>query len=66
MIRGRDMVEGKAPFEDVKILEFGQIVAGPLISTYLADYGAEVVHVESHTRPDQYRLYPPFGIISRA
>ncbi len=47
-------------FEDVKILEFGQIVAGPLISTYMADYGAEVVHVESHTRPDQYRLYPPF------
>jgi len=47
-------------FNDVKILEFGQIVAGPLISTYLADYGAEVVHIESHKRPDQYRLYPPF------
>lgn len=50
----------KGIFEGVKILEFGQIVAGPLISTYLADYGAEVIHVESHTRPDQYRLYPPF------
>lgn len=53
-------MEGKGIFEDVKILEFGQIVAGPLISTYLADYGAEVVHIESRTRPDQYRLYPPF------
>lgn len=51
---------GKGIFEDVKVLEFGQIVAGPLISTYLADYGAEVVHIESHKRPDQYRLYPPF------
>jgi crotonobetainyl-CoA:carnitine CoA-transferase CaiB-like acyl-CoA transferase len=51
---------GKGIFEDVKILEFGQIVAGPLISTYMADYGAEVIHIESHTRPDQYRLYPPF------
>ncbi|EFK11745.1 CoA-transferase family III protein [delta proteobacterium NaphS2] len=51
---------GKGIFEDVKILEFGQIVAGPLISTYLADYGAEVAHIESHKRPDQYRLYPPF------
>lgn len=47
-------------FGDIKILEFGQIVAGPLISTYLADYGAEVIHVESRQRPDQYRLYPPF------
>jgi len=53
-------MKGKGIFEGVKILEFGQIVAGPLISTYLADYGAEVIHVESHTRPDQYRLYPPF------
>jgi len=53
-------MEGKGIFEDVKILEFGQIVAGPLIATYLADYGAEVVHIESRTRPDQYRLYPPF------
>lgn len=53
-------MENKGIFEGVKILEFGQIVAGPLISTYLADYGAEVIHIESHTRPDQYRLYPPF------
>jgi len=51
---------GKGIFAGIKILEFGQIVAGPLISTYMADYGAEVIHVESHTRPDQYRLYPPF------
>ena len=53
-------MEGKGIFEDVRILEFGQIVAGPLISTYMADYGAKVVHIESHTRPDQYRFYPPF------
>ncbi|MFB3884278.1 MAG: CaiB/BaiF CoA transferase family protein [Thermodesulfobacteriota bacterium] len=53
-------MDGKGIFEGVKILEFGQIVAGPLISTYLADYGAEVIHVESKNRPDQYRLYPPF------
>lgn len=53
-------MKDKGIFEDVKILEFGQIVAGPLIGTYMADYGAEVVHIESHARPDQYRLYPPF------
>ncbi|UCH08003.1 MAG: CoA transferase [Deltaproteobacteria bacterium] len=53
-------MEGKGTFEDVKILEFGQIVAGPLIATYMSDYGAEVIHVESKGRPDQYRFYPPF------
>ena len=53
-------MKGQGIFEGVKILEFGQIVAGPVISTYLADYGAEVIHIESKTRPDQYRLYPPF------
>ncbi len=53
-------MENKGIFEDVKILEFGQIVAGPLIGTYMSDYGAEVVHIETHSRPDQYRLYPPF------
>jgi len=53
-------MEGKGIFEDVMIFEFGQIVAGPLISTYVSDYGAEVIHVESHSRPDQYRFYPPF------
>ena len=53
-------MEGKGTFENVKILEFGQIVAGPLIATYMSDYGAEVIHVESKGRPDQYRFYPPF------
>lgn len=53
-------MKGQGIFDGVKILEFGQIVAGPLISTYMADYGATVIHVESYDRPDQYRLYPPF------
>ncbi len=47
-------------FGGVKVLEFGQMIAGPVISTYLADYGAEVIHVESNSRPDQHRFYPPF------
>jgi|Deesub1362A_J573_1020465.scaffolds.fasta_scaffold00735_5 crotonobetainyl-CoA:carnitine CoA-transferase CaiB-like acyl-CoA transferase len=46
-------------FDDVKIVEFTQIAAGPLIGRYLSDFGAEVIHVESRTRPDPWRSYPP-------
>lgn len=46
-------------FDDVKIVEFTQISAGPLIGRFLADYGATVIHVESRTRPDPWRTYPP-------
>lgn len=57
-------MESRGIFEHVKILEFGQIVAGPLIFTYLSGYGTEVVHIESHFRPDQIRLYPPLRSLS--
>ncbi len=57
---------GKPPhsqdaLEDVKVVEFGGYAAGPSIGKYLANFGAQVVHVESHQRPDGFRLqYPPY------
>ena len=33
-------------FDGLKVVEFGQLVAGPLAGTLLADLGADVVHVE--------------------
>jgi benzylsuccinate CoA-transferase BbsF subunit len=50
---------GARPFEDLKVLEFTHVAAGPLIGRFLADYGAEVIHVESRSRPDIMRSYPP-------
>ena len=45
----------------VKVVEFGGYAAGPHIGKMLGNYGAIVVHVESHGRPDGFRLeYPPF------
>ena len=41
--------------EGVKILDFGWALAGSLMSKYLADCGAEVIRVESITRPDLTR-----------
>lgn len=31
----------------LRVVEFAQLIAGPLAGTFLADFGAEVVHVES-------------------
>lgn len=43
------------------VVEFGGYAAGPAIGKYLANFGAYVIHVESHSRPDGFRLqYPPY------
>jgi benzylsuccinate CoA-transferase BbsF subunit len=47
--------------ENVKVLELGSYAAGPCIGKYLANFGAQVVHLESKDRPDGFRLqYPPY------
>ena len=45
----------------VTVVEFGGYAAGPAIGKYLANFGARVIHVESLSRPDGFRLqYPPY------
>lgn len=46
--------------EGVKVVEFSWYAAGPMVCKYLANLGAEVIHVESSSRPDGFRGYPPF------
>ena len=47
--------------EGVTVVEFGGYAAGPAIGKYLANFGARVIHVESLSRPDGFRLqYPPY------
>jgi crotonobetainyl-CoA:carnitine CoA-transferase CaiB-like acyl-CoA transferase len=56
----------KDALENVKVAEFGGYAAGPCIGKYLADFGAQVVHIESRQQPDGFRLqYPPYpgGIV---
>ena len=45
--------------EGVKIADFTWVAAGPLTTTCLAQFGATVVRVESITRPDGQRTFPP-------
>jgi crotonobetainyl-CoA:carnitine CoA-transferase CaiB-like acyl-CoA transferase len=48
------------PLEGVRILDLMWAVAGPTATRVLADYGAEVVRVESPTRIDASRTLRPF------
>jgi benzylsuccinate CoA-transferase BbsF subunit len=50
----------RALFDGVRILDLTWAYAGPVTIKYFADQGAEVIHVESRTRPDPLREMPPF------
>ena len=50
----------KQVFEGTKIADFSWIGAGPWTIRYLAEHGAEVIHIESSTRPDLLRTTPPY------
>lgn len=48
------------PLVSLKILDFTALLPGPFATMLLADMGADVVRVESPTRPDMVRFMPPF------
>ena len=55
------------PLAGLKILDFGWFMVGPVTTNFLADYGAEIIKIESTTHPDSVRLVGPhkdgvFGI----
>src|SRR6266511_4283853 len=47
-----------APLAGIRVLDTGMLYAGPLIATFLADHGAEVVKIEP-PRGDPYRSWGP-------
>ncbi len=48
------------PLEGVKIVDFMWAMAGPAASRVLADYGAEIIRVESANKIDAVRTLQPF------
>jgi len=48
-------IDRPLPFEGLRIVDFTAFWAGPIIAHYFAMLGADVVHVESTVRPDNYR-----------
>lgn len=53
-------MNSKGPLDGVKVTDFTWIGAGSFTTKILADLGADVVKLESGTRPDTLRLMPPF------
>jgi crotonobetainyl-CoA:carnitine CoA-transferase CaiB-like acyl-CoA transferase len=56
----RSLTTKSMPFEGLKVLDLTWVGVGPITIKYLADHGADVIHVESVTRPDVLRSTPPF------
>jgi len=46
--------------KDIKILDFSRVIAGPLLSMYLAQYGATVIKIESKSNPGTLRVSAPY------
>ncbi len=52
--------ESAPPLRDLKILDLSWVMAGPAASRVFADYGAQIVRIESMLRPDGARGMQPF------
>jgi crotonobetainyl-CoA:carnitine CoA-transferase CaiB-like acyl-CoA transferase len=54
------------PFDGMRVLDLGVIVAGGELGRLFADLGAEVIKIESAAYPDGLRQTPPGQVMSRS
>jgi crotonobetainyl-CoA:carnitine CoA-transferase CaiB-like acyl-CoA transferase len=52
---------GRGAWAGTRILEFGAGAAGPIATRYFAEHGADVIRIESRSRPDFLRGYGMAG-----
>ncbi|MDC0094036.1 CoA transferase, partial [Alphaproteobacteria bacterium] len=50
------------PLSGVRVIELGQIAAGPFAGSLLADLGADVVKIENPNGGDGMRQWPPINV----
>ncbi|MEO8898685.1 MAG: CoA transferase [Candidatus Dormibacter sp.] len=53
----REDVESPLPLADIRVIEMGQLLAGPFCAQLLADFGAEVIKLEEPGRGDPMRQW---------
>jgi len=57
--------KGTLPLDDVRVIEMGQLLAGPFCGQLLGDFGAEIIKVEDPATGDPMRQWgreKPYGI----
>lgn len=55
------MAKNNMPFAGIRVCDFSWVAAGPVATKVLADFGAEVIKMESSTHPDIIRLAGPLA-----
>ena len=53
------MKRTKYPLEGLKVVDFSWVFTGPIVTKFLGDHGAEIIKIESATRPDGTRVFTP-------
>ncbi len=54
--------DNEKPLSGIRVIELGQIAAGPFASSLLADLGADVIKIENPKGGDGMRQWPPLNI----
>ena len=53
----RAMNNPRLPLSNIRIADFGWMIAGPLATRVFANFGAEVIRIESGSRIDEIRVF---------
>ena len=51
----------RGPLADVRVIDLSRLVAGNMLSAYLADFGADVIKVEREGKGDDLRRWREEG-----